>query len=288
MAIRISSAPVALWRIMLRIIKDIENTATHFKFKLVILSLVLWGSVALPCSILAQEDSGFFEKNFAEGMFEGNEDSNPTFGAPSRNNENARQMREFQEKYKEQVEAAKAQREALMSEMEERVQRNAPKSKTSASPREMYQKQQARSNEKEVAVAVESESTESPELNESEVSDSSFRPIDPSEHKEVVIDMVIGAKPADHLFKEIRRAGEVSRIKGVKIGEVYVVGQPPLSNEFFEALKEFKAGEGKVSFVTAPPNGKKFDYSPVWTVTVDGKPSIFEGNFSIHEIFIVK
>jgi hypothetical protein len=269
---------------MLRINKDIETNETYFKFKLVIFSVVIWGGVMQPCLVIAQEDSGFFEKNFAEGMFEGNEDSNPSFGTSTKNGQNARKMREFQDQYKEQVEAAKAQREALIAEMSQQSSRTVPKLKNSASPREMHQQQKASSK----YVAAEAARSADAEVNGIKSSDAPFEPIDIAEHNEVVIDMIIGAKPADHLFREIRRAGEVSRIKGVKIGEVYVVGQPPLSNEFFEALKDFKAGEGKVSFVMEPPNGKKFDYSPVWTVTVDGKPSIFEGNFSIHEIFVVK
>ncbi len=260
----------------------------------VILALVV--GLCVP-KVYAQDQSGFYKKNFAEGIIDSKDSSqneqHPAFGQGRRYNKNAQNIEEFKEKYQQQLDEIRSRREALPSGNSNSAQKSVqvtpakapPKAPQNSVARDQFSENQVIQNESQ-AFDEDGGDTSDSSGEESDANHNPFEPINPSEHKSVVIDMVIGATPPQHLVKELGRAAEVSKIKGVTIGEVYVVGQPPFSEEFVTALRNFRAGAGKVNFVMEPPDGKKFEFSPVWTVKVDGKTSVFEGNFNIREIFI--
>lgn len=291
MAIRISSAPVDRSLIMLRI----RNIGLRENIGIVSGLFSIGLAVVLTAPAWAQEKNGFFQKNYAEDIVEIDPNGSALFDAPS-SNKNAPKTRDFQdrmEEYQAALEEKLAEQKAINAakieslSKEKGYRRERP---NAVSGERKLQTGASRSqfsdmgSEKLEAEASESEEAVS-QTTEDEESQAAFEPINPKDYKKVVIDMVISATPSEHFFEQIRRGGEVSKIKGVEIGAVTVIGQPNLSIEFVEALKSFKAAEGKMTFGAQPPDGLNAKNSPTWVLNLDGRRVVFEGEFSIDEVF---
>lgn len=299
MATRISSAPVDQSLIMLQIKKLTLRKRGGIGVKY--LSLLFLMSATIPA--LAQEKNGFFQKHYAEDIVEIDPEGSSVFDSPS-NNRNAPKVRDYKDRMEEfQAELDEKlaeQKAANASKAESFYKKNELKREKftgATGPKRSPVKAPGRESSREFSeLGVEDSRDESSEsdmgvdqetsqLESDNGPEKAFEPINPKDYKKITIDMVISATPQDHFFEQIRRGGEVSKIKRVEIGAVTVIGQPNLSIEFVEALKSFKAAEGKMTFASEPPEGLNVTNSPTWIINLDGRKVVFEGQFSIDEIF---
>lgn|GEM_PF-4394122 len=257
MAIRIYSAHVAL------------SLVIRVQCILMFCVLILWASAATE----AQE---FFEKNYAREMVESSQGSHPAFGPAAGSAKNARKIKPYEEYMAERRE----QKEAQLAEQIKNKEAKKKKANPEASVGSFVQN--ASPDSSSVPVAESNENTPG----EASATSLPFEPLDAEAQGGATLDIILSTSPAEHFFSELRRIVEVSRIKGVTLGDVYAVGKPPLVPEFVEALKEFHKTKKNIKFEMSPPNDLKVEYSPVWIVTVAGKKLVFEGEFRANEIFI--